>query len=453
MALDQIEDYSEEWDQKGTEVRAHYSSLTLHRKCPQAWYYRYDMGLSRDLEETSAPERDFGSWFGALTAAEALERGRKYDSLKGKLGKFRSVDGIDKFDMRTVTTQEVFEAADAWWEKQPIEAKEDWESRLGQDLPMRLQGAFSRWVDEWDADRKYERPIAVELFWERQLPRPQADAEWDAETGGLTLNLLGFIDEVFEDTQRGIIAIRDKKTSKTLASQSAVDDMMDSQLALYGWGAAPLITSWGLPSPSALAYDRIKSTKPTTPKLTLAGRLSASITQYDLQTYLEFAHENTVPAELPDNFDSLEPWQQQMLLGAQEKGGRLYGNWGEFYASGAKKNEPKFGIYQEEQSVIDRITTPVHRSIFHQRTFVPLSPHVVRAHLRAAVDTATDIYRTQQRAARVGEAARNFTGANCRFCDYASLCRAQMIGGPRGEYELAEHKLRQRDGLKIVGVS
>lgn len=443
----------EEWLQEGNEVRAHYSSLTLHRKCPQAWYYRYELGLNRNVQEVAAPERDFGSWFGALRAAESLERGRALGSLKGAPKKFRSVDGIEKFDMATVTMAEVFEAADAWWESQSHEAQEEWDSRIGEDLPTRLQGAYVRWRDEWDKDRKYERPIAVELFWERQLPRPTGDAAWDPETGGLMLNLLGFIDELYEDTQRGLIVVRDTKTSKNLGTMNAVDDMMDSQLALYGWGAAPLIKSWGLPAPRALAYDRVKSTRPTQPKLTLAGKLSATATQFDLRTYKEFVSQNTVPQETPENWDELTDLQRNYILGAQRNGGRLYGTWAEFLKSGKSAGDPKFGVYQEDPAVIERITTPAHRSIFHQRTLVPLSPHVVRAHLRAAVDTATDIYRTQKRAEITGEAARDFTGANCRWCDYANICRAQMIGGPRGEYEVAEYGLRQRDGLKIIGVS
>lgn len=443
----------EEWLQEGNEVRAHYSSLTLHRKCPQAWYYKYDLGLGRNVVEVAAPERDFGSWFGALSAAEALERGRKLDSLKGPMKKFRSVDGIEKFDMATVTMDEVFEAAADWWEKQSPEAVEEWHSRMGEGLPERLQGAYVRWRDEWDKDRKYERPIAVELFWQRQLPRPTGDAAWDSETGGLMLNLLGFIDELYEDTQRGLIVVRDKKTSKNLAQQNAVDDMMDSQLALYGWGAAPMITGWGLPAPRALAYDRVKSSRPTQPKLTLAGRLSASATQFDLQTYREFAAQDTVPRDQPDNWGELTDLQQQYITGAQANGGLLYGTWAEFLKTGKNAGDPKFGIYQEDPAVIERISTPAHRSIFHQRTLVPLSPHIVRAHLRAAVDTATDIYRTQQRAAITGEAARDFTGANCRWCDFAPLCRAQMIGGPKGEYEVAEFGLTQKDGLKIIGVN
>lgn len=450
MTARQITD--EEWEQKGSEVRAHYSSLTLHRKCAQAWYYRYDLGLSRDIEEVAAPERDFGSWFGALTAAEALERGRKYGSLKGKPGKFRSVDGIEKFDMATVTTQDVFEAAQSWWEKQHPDAMDEWEERMGEGLMDRLPEAYESWYEEHAESRKYERPIAVELFWERALPRPKNDAEWDPETGQINVNLIGFIDELYEDTQRGLIVVRDRKTSKQLSSQSAVDDMMDSQLALYGWGAAPMITSWGLPAPRALAYDRVKSAKPTQPKLTTSGRLSATNKLFDLRSYRRFVSENTVPKELPDNFNDLEAWQQNMIRGMQERGGQFWGAWGEFVKTGAKKGEPKFGIYLEEESVLERISTPAHKSIFHQRTLVPLSPHVVRAHLRAAVDTATDIHRTQRRAELTQEAARDFTGSNCRWCDYASLCRAQMIGGPEGEYELAEHKLRQRDGLKIIGI-
>lgn len=451
MTVDELTITDDEWIQNGALVRAHYSSLTLHRKCPQAWMYRYSMGLNRDIVEVSAPERDFGSWFGALTAAEALERGRKLESLRGKLEKFRSVDGIDKFDMATVTMAEVFEAAHDWWDKQSPEAVEDWHSRLGEGLPERLAAAYTRWRDEWDKDRKYERPVAVELYWERTLPRPKNDSIWDQETGGFDLKLIGFIDEVYEDTQRGLVVVRDRKTAKALASQSAVDDMMDSQLALYAWGATPLLKSFGLEAPRALAYDRVKSTRSTQPKLTLSGRLSAAATQFDIQTYREFVNTNTVPAELPEGFEELEAWQKTMMLNMQERGGRLFGKFGEFGKAGAKKGEPKFGLYQEEQSVIERITTPVHRSIFHQRTLVPLSPHVIRAHLRAAVDSATDIYRTEKRVEATKEAARNFTASNCRFCDYASLCRAQMVGGPEGEYELAEHRLKARNGLKVIG--
>lgn len=446
-----------EWQQEGERVRAHYSSLTLHRKCPQAWYYRYDVGLRGDREQVAAPERDFGSWWGALRAAEALERGRSLGSLRGKPKKFRSVDDIDKFDAATVTVRHVAEAASAWWEKQSFEAKEEWATRLGDELPSLLSGKFERWLDEYAEDRKYERPIAVELFWDRVLPKPEGDRRWDNEAGQLELYLLGFIDEVYEDTQRGLIVARDSKTSKGLANASAVQDMMDSQLHLYAWGATPTLAAMGVDPIRAVGYDRMLSKKPATPQLTLTGTLSKAVTNFDLKTYLDWATEDTRPLTRealdvvlpPEKREKLTDEQKQMIR--ELPAGRVYGKLGEFMATGAKKGAPKFGIYQPEEAMIEKLSQKSWRHMFFQRTTVPLSSNIVRAHLRSAVDTATDIWRTQNRAAQIGEAARNFSKDNCTWCDFASLCRAQVMGGPDGEYELAEHSLKQVDGKTHLG--
>lgn len=426
--LENITD-AQAWQQTDDRVRAHYSSLTLHRKCPQAWYYRYELELQQDREEIAAPERDFGSWVGAWQAAESLERGRKFDSLKSARS-FRSVDGIDKFKGETVTRGEVEEAAAAWWSHQSDEARAVWNDRLGGDLPDLLATATSRWMDEWAHERKHERPIANELFWERNLPKPPSDAEWDAQANGLSMTLIGFIDELYWDTQREIVVARDRKTSKGLSTQTAIDDMMDSQLALYAWGVGPWLAQKELPQVRGLGYDRMRSIQPKPPQLTLAGKLAVrggepSLSSTDLQTYLEWA-------KGPDGEGV--PWGEE----------------GAYFVSGPRKGAPKFGRYTAEEKVIQALSMPAARSVWFQRSLDPVSPHVQRAHLRAAVDTATDIWRTQKRAERAGEAARNISQSNCRWCDYASLCRAQMIGGPSGEYELLEHSLKTRDGRRTL---
>ena len=77
---------------------------------------------------------------------------------------------------------------------------------------------------------------------------------------------------------------------------------------------------------------------------------------------------------------------------------------------------------------------------------MPVNQHVVRAHLRAAVDSATDIWRTEKRAAIVGDAPRNFTKSNCQWCDYQDVCRAQMMGGSMGTYDLSEFGLESKRG-------
>jgi hypothetical protein len=238
------------------------------------------------------------------------------------------------------------------------------------------------------------------------------------------MNLIGFIDEIYEDVDRGLVVVRDAKTGKTLATQSAGDDMMDSQLQLYAWGVTPLLQQWGAGPARAVSYDRTRSVRGSMPQLTTMGRLSASTTDWSLETYLEFAAG-------PDG--NGQPWRGRKVANKEE------------YLPG--------GVYQAEQSVIDRLSTPVAKSVWFQRTMVPLSRHVVTTHLRSAVDSATDIWRTQKRTERTLEAARNMSRDNCRWCDYASICRAQMIGGPEGEYSLDEHGLRDRDNSHVLALA
>lgn len=401
-------------------VQSSYSALTLHRKCAMAWYYTYVKRLER-IEVDSQPERDFGSWWSSLRAVEALERGRALDSLRATPRVMGTIDNGPEFDQRTVTTEDVFEAADAWWKGRSGDEMDEWKARLGGGLPNRLREVFTRWLDEWAQERRTERPIGVEVRWERSLPRPASDLAWDASEGLPDMRLIGYIDEVYEDYRRGMVVVRDHKTSKQLSAQTAADDMMDSQLQLFAWGLSPLLAEWGCKPVRATAYDRACSQAPATPVLTASGALSKSVTRYDLATYLSWA--------------------------AGEDGeGIPWGQADTYFVSGPRKGLPKFGRYTAEESVIDRLSSPAARSAWFQRTLVPLSSYVVKSHLRAAVDTATDIWRTRRRAEASGEAARSLSRANCTWCDFASLCRAQMVGGADGEYPVAEFGLRAKDG-------
>jgi hypothetical protein len=78
---------------------------------------------------------------------------------------------------------------------------------------------------------------------------------------------------------------------------------------------------------------------------------------------------------------------------------------------------------------------------------------MIVTHLRAAVDTVTDIWRTQRRAATTFDAARNLTKDGCRWCDYAALCRARMFNGtgPEVTYDLREYGLVGRNGERLIG--
>jgi len=280
---------------------------------------------------------------------------------------------------------------------------EVWIERIGGPLPQRLFELYSAWYEEWSEERACEEPLAVELRWTRELPKRSGDAREP-------VSLVGYIDEVYRDRKRNLVTVRDNKAHKTLASMTAVDDMMDSQLQLYAWGAAPIVRTWNVGPIRATSYDRARMTAPKSPVVTQSGTLSKSVTDYDVHTYAAWA-------KGPDGLGVPYP--------------------------GRAKDGSGAGMYQLDPVVVDKLSTPVARSIWFQRSRVPLNVNIVRTHLRAAIDSADDLRRSRVRVASVHEAARNL-GAGCRYCDYQKLCRAQMIGGPDGEYELIDFGLRRR---------
>lgn len=452
----------------GEVLRTHYSALSAYRSCASRWHYRYVLRIKQP-DIGPRPEAHFGSWWGALTAAEGLERGRRLGSLKAEPGKLRGPDDSPEFDQRDVRPDDIFDAAEVWWRQRDLETQAMWLERLGAPLPHRLRALYESWMDEWAGERQHELPLGYEVRWTRELPRPKDDAAWSlAAAQGLGgVDLLGYIDEVYFDAQRGIVVVRDRKSHKVLRPASALDDMMDSQLQLYAWGGSPLIQEWGHGAPRAVAYDRARSVEPKKPEVTkTAGTLSKGVTDYDLATYLRWARTDTRPlAEIAE-------WLDARSFAQDENGedvyptitdtpedyihyvqslppGPFWGEFGAFVLSGANKGKPKFGVYQEEPAVVEKLSTPAARSIWFQRTRVPVNRHVVIAHLRAALDTATDAWETVRRVEATGDAPRSL-GQACTWCDYQTLCRARLMGGADGEYDLAEHGLEAPDGARYL---
>ena len=377
---------------------ASYSQLTTHRACPQRWTYGYLRRIETDPSTDVTVERDFGHWWHLLRAVDSLERGRALATLRYlPSSRLSSTDDGPTLAPHTATTRDVYEAAVAWWRTQRSSVKDEWDARLGGQLPARLRALDDRWHDRWDAERRHEHPLGVEVRWTRALP-PSVSGEDPMTT------LVGFIDEAYLDTRRGIVVVRDYKTSTQMPAATVADDMMDSQLQFYAWGASPVITTWGSGPVRATAYDRIRTAMPKAPSVTQAGSLSKSTTDYDLATYREWAKDG-VPFP------------------------------------GRKKDGSDAGVYLEDPEVVARLSTLDSRNDWQQRTLTPLNANLIRAHLRAATDTALDQRRTQERAERTGEAARNLSKA-CRWCDFVKLCRAEMIGGSDGSYDLAELGLR-----------
>jgi len=384
---------------------ASHSSLSKHRECPQKWYYGHVRKLAKADPEDAAVERDMGSWWHMLRAADSIERGRLAGTLHWVPEELTSTDDGPRIpgNANDLRLQVQF-AAEQWWSKQSSSTQAAWAERIGEDLPHRLDALNTRWYWQWSAAIPHEQPLAVELRWERRLPPlPQPDAP-AVDPNAM---LVGYVDEVYYDTRRKVIVVRDHKAGKRMSAQTSATDMMDSQLQLYAWGAAPKVSAWELGQIKATAYDRVRMVKPTTPKVTISGTLSKSVSDYDLATYVEWCESE--PA----------------------------------YA-GRKKDGSEAGVYQQEEKEIERLTSPAHVSGWFQRTLTPLNQNLIRAHLRAAVDSALDMSVSYERAALEHAAARNLTRSNCDWCDFAALCRSEMFGGAQGDFNLADFRLASK---------
>lgn len=406
-----------------------YSSLTLHRQCPQAWAYRYLRGLDRS---GAAVARDLGSWWHLVRAMDALQRGLSMGSLRS-VPRTLSTGAPDLVLERVgydpsaaiplpaegsryrlpngktvpVSSEVAVALAAAWWRTLSGEDRDAWIEESGEPLPDRLAYMEARYVERWADDLAAEVPLAVEHKFKREVPN------------GSGAVLPGVVDLIYLDTRRRLVVVRDAKSNRTLAAADAADDLSDSQVHLYGWGVNAEVETWGHGSVSALSYDRARSAPPKQPTVTLSGALSKSVTDYDEHTYATFAAG-------PDG-DGV-PWGEE----------------GEHYKTGKRAGEPKWGRYVAEDSVLERLRSPAAQSVWHQRTLTPLNRNIIKAHLQAVSDTQRQAERTVAQFTEHGEAPRNFTRFGCSRCDYNRLCRAELVGGPDGEYPPEDFGLTER---------
>lgn len=428
-------------------TRASYSSIMLHRQCPQKWFYRYGMNLSRE-QEAPSPYLVLGAWWSALRAVESAERGRTAGTLKMAPERLTDKDiGID-LAVSESSVETVLEDAGRYWRTLSREVKDEFVEALGEPFPDRLAGLYDLWDSAHPDRHEDESPIGVEVWVERELPKPAIDQQWGIPENPPTMQLVGFIDEIYRDNRNGgMTVIRDHKTTKNLGSGTgSLDDLMDSQLELYAWLSAPLLKDKGVPPARAVAYDRIRSVAPREPVLTTSGGLSRAVTSYPLETYLKWLKTDSRPLE--ETAKAVEEGEmdgEALELLESLPAGPFWGTPGAFYMSGKRAGEAKFGVYELDEKEVAKLSTPAERLKWISRTLSPVNQNTVKTHLRAAVDTALDIWQTQARVDVMGEAVRNLSRHGCRFCDFAPLCRAQMIGGPDGEYDLASFGLKTKE--------
>lgn len=378
-------------------MQTSYSGLSQHRTCPQAWGYSNIEKLRRIPSVGDGIARDFGIWWHLIRAASSLQRGVRHGSLKIVPKELNGPDKVKVPVEGDLSFKYLVEAVMLpWWKGLTEEVRQMWIEQIGQNPLHRLVHMDTEYRKRWEEELEIEKPLGVEVGWKRPI-----------RDGG-EVTLVGYVDEVYFDPKRNLTVARDHKTSTDITRNGSIDDLMDSQLHIYAWGAYRRLAEHGFKI-NAISYDRARVKAPSTPKLNQSGTLSKSTSDYDLATYLKWVGEGL---EYP----------------------------------GTKKDGSGKGIYTVDQNVVDHLSTPVWKARWFDRTLTPLNRNVIEAHLLAAADTAKFIPLTIERFEAGEPAPRNFS-SSCKWCDFRLLCAAQLVGGD-GEYEVEEFNLMREGGEK-----
>lgn len=379
------------------------SNLNLHRECPQKWTYRTLRGLDRRPSLNFPAALVIGSWWHAVKAAHAITRGRDLGSLpEDRIPETITTVNGGPILPNTATVGDVFEEMSAYWSRLPALERASYVDQRDESLLDTLNRLWDRHLARWGEDEKHEHPLAVEFPFRKRITTTD---------DGTEMYLEGIADEIYLDTRTGMVVLRDSKAEADLPAATLADDMMKSQLQVYGWGLNGVVKEWGHGPIRMISYDRIRTVRPATPKVTVSGSLAKTPSDYDLTTYLAWAEAGV-------------PW----------------GKVGEYVASGANKGKPKFGVYEVEPKVVENLSKTAEQDKWSRRTLTPLNKNIVMSHMRAAVGTALDVENTKARVSEHGEATRNF-GRQCGWCPFAELCRAEMVGGPGGDYDPEDYGL------------
>lgn len=386
-----------------------FSSLDTFRRCPQMWNYRYNERLESDKEEDKFSLK-LGSWWHALRAVDSIRRGIEAKSLRF-VPETISVDDDWSYSPRTTAAplraKDVILAMKEWFIRLAPDLKAEWIEAIGENPVKRIASMDRIYQRRWALQLAAEHPIAVEYGWRRELPGTHKPVV-----------IGGYVDEIVLDTRRGVVIIRDHKTANRIEADPS-GDLLNSQLPFYAWGVAEKLGEWGYRA-QVLQFDRIRTKKPTEPKLTATGTLSKSVSDYDADTYFRWA-----------------------------KDGVHWGAEGEYIKTGRNAGKPKFGIYELDQQVLADLTTPTAQATWADRSEMVVNPNVLNAHVLAAAFTADQTIATNMFIETHGEgtaAPRNY-GRTCNFCEFKQLCTFDLMAGAGSELsadELAEMGLRKK---------
>lgn len=365
-----------------------HSQLECLQSCERKWSFRYQLRL-----EPAGPmpwNLMRGSAWHAVLAAEAIQFGHELGSLLHFPLEVDIWDGLSVPVYRDDALDIVASAAAV------CGAVGDWEREQESEYldEMRAEYGDLLSVRLWDLWQRYRDGKTSEELFGRPL---LVEYAWEREMpNGHVLN--GRTDLAYYDAESDLVVVRDSKTHQSWPStKPAIEDLVNSQLHLNAWGIAPALRDLS-PAlvPQAVEYDRTRFKKPTAPKLTLKGQLSKSVTDFDAHTYKQWASDK----EAVD-------------------AGYLFDL--EYYGV----------LLENRESWFRRSRKPMNRNIWSQ--------HVLSAQHQAA--RATTI---------TPENAALMLGSHCTYCDFSSLCRADLVGGRDPDFVPGDFGLRVRKPRELA---
>lgn len=395
-------------------MRQSYSSLQTLQSCERRYAYRY----LRNLEKAGPEPLKFvrGHAFHALCQAALLQRGAEKGTLLDrpeKLEIFQGAEGLEIWldwsdrprlpdaltgKKRMLSPWAVIERIQIWESQQEGERRDAMVEEFGAPLHVRMAELWDRYRLKWEEEDERQHPLLTEQWWRRTAPNGQ--------------ELWGRIDAVVYDPATNLVIVRDTKTHDSWPSESdTVLDLMESQNHMNLWGLAPQLRelSGGKYVPSAVEFDRVRTKKPTEPKLTLKGQLSASIKDFDKYTYTNWCNSQpTYEVKVKDPI--------------------------------TKETFTEVRGYEYDPGVAAK--ADADPDSWFRRSLKPLSMNAVTAHVLASQRQAE-----RANALTIEDAGLSPSKA-CGWCDFSKLCRAEIVGGRDDDFVPADFDLRLRTRLR-----
>lgn len=364
-------------------ARYSYSSLQTLAQCERKYALRHIEELEKAGPDSLAPMR--GTAWHALIQAYLIRQGALRGTLLAKPTEIKILnDLVLAIDWTTGTPTIPAPMFGPETELTPdlvVAHVRAWEAEQESDRRDEIVAEYGASL----ADRLTELWVRYRLHYTNENDIVLlSEYEWSrvAPNGAL---LQGKVDAVVIREEMGLCIVRDYKTHESWPSEGdAVLDLMDSQLHLQAWGVAPLLKEHGF-TPQAVEFDRLRFKKPTEPKLIKSGALSKSVTDFDSWTYKRFCAENGL---------------------------------------------------EVDETVVAKCDAD--DKAWFRRSMKPLSMKAITAHVKSA--------QVQARRAEAldPDTATLVPSKACGWCEFLSLCRAEIIGGRPEEFIPQDYNLRRK---------